>query len=96
MVGVDFKKLPEEKILEFSKKTMNSQVVRLQGLQKKDGYYDVYLFSHQGENMNELLHTGNELKTEKCCEQNHHHSPPKLQLYTNSHQQTRHILIHLS
>jgi hypothetical protein len=51
------------------KKTMNSQVVRLQGLQKKDGYYDVYLFSHQGENMNELLHTGNELKTEKCCEQ---------------------------
>jgi hypothetical protein len=36
---------------------------------KKDGYYDVYLFSHQGENMNELLHTGNELKTEKCCEQ---------------------------
>jgi tudor domain-containing protein 1/4/6/7 len=69
MVGVDFKKLPEEKILEFSKKTMNSQVVRLQGLQKKDGYYDVYLFSHQGENMNELLHTRNEIKTEKCCEQ---------------------------
>lgn len=69
MVGVEFKKLSEEKILEFSKKAMNSQVVRLQGLQKKDGYYDVYLFSPQGENMNELLHTGNELKTETCCEQ---------------------------
>ncbi|CAC5408616.1 TDRD1_4_6_7 [Mytilus coruscus] len=55
IVGVELKSLPEEKLLKFANMAMQGKPVKLQGLEKKDGYYDVKLYTLSGENINAMF-----------------------------------------
>ncbi|XP_076103467.1 tudor domain-containing 6-like isoform X3 [Mytilus galloprovincialis] len=55
IVGVDLKSLSEDKLMQFATMAMQGKPVKLQGLEKKDGYYDVKLYTISDENINAMF-----------------------------------------